>query len=751
MIGVGIMKIIREKLNEVVMEFNNKENKDEEFVIDIHNRLEKLLISFVKRNMKDLNAIKQAYFDYLSLYVEGDLRDSLDKYSLELDFLEVFNHVDSDNVDAVNSLALAKLRVNGHSAGLKMRRAAESYYCNSDCQEEEVVLNAVEELADILKSSIKEFYDFKVWLIYKFSTSVEEYELNLEIERVYDAFFYFCHEFGINATLKKYEREVDLEVITEPLEDKSLIASLDKTRDIYVHGFPGDVMGRMVESLISFSDYMDTLLAGEIQNRLRDVMSHYFDKNYFQGNMNYLVILFGGIVYLNKKLQANWKKYFSPSSMEFIYDRIPDQEFKSYLKLIEEEKWEEAINFSENSSDYELPYYYIFLNSLSRIKDVNDIFELPLEYVTETILKSKNSLVDLYFEAIGTATCSYLPSIYDISNYLTQDNVELAVRILEYSLKVAETHTRELNQKNAELTELNLRLRKLTSKNNRMVDDFSHSYSNIIKPELVFNVARSIYEDSRFKNEYEDLIRAYNNEMMATNECEMLKLTHLDDSEESKLRVQDYIRDGIALDGGFGITHIINYALERTLIRVLFENRPRAKSIRKGMANLGVDVDELSRSFKYSVLSYPTGESTSINWFNNQSGLFKININSDDNWSRLRLVENSGASTFLITRFMELLFNAFTYADKGSDSFFNIELSLQKIGFYNYLLIKFQNPVEPNGFMGGGKRGLKATEEILNILNYDSLEKSSNYKYLETGCSSNLFTSKLYINRDLLI
>lgn len=247
---------------------------------------------------------------------------------------------------------------------------------------------------------------------------------------------------------------------------------------------------------------------------------------------------------------------------------------------------------------------------------------------------------------------------------------------------------------------------------NSIVSDFTHSYGNY-EIDNVYNIAKALSENPS-KEELEDygreLLLEYLNKQMMTKEIKMLKLEHKDNFSE----LYNVIVNSIDFsEEGIKVYEIIDEALKRVILRILLEagNR-RIEDIIDKYEKKGIDTYELLEHFEKSVIR---GNQGCVDWVSNNMNSMRVEVSEE--WDKLGFRRNSDGNVFLMSLFMELLFNMFTYGDITQEML--LTLDVVTMDDATYFIVKTENIVDER-IKSNTKKGLSARNRILGKLNFGS-------------------------------
>lgn len=369
-------------------------------------------------------------------------------------------------------------------------------------------------------------------------------------------------------------------------------------------------------------------------------------------------------------------------------------------------------NVVKNGNSDELNYYFIFAN----------------EFVKRTISAEK----------IGD-TAEYSEKFTEL-----RDDAPICRRaFLNLPVTISEKQYRNLEL--ARQIKLNVEKEKLIRQNDKMVEDFSHSIENVIKPSLIAEIANYLRENEKNRDLYHKVMHIYFNEVITQNECRLLKMVH--NVSVSK----GAIRENISRAKQKNSTNKIS--LEKTIYKAinqislqLSENAQKARFmfILKKMSQAGIDSIQIDRKLWDSSKEIDALYKMYHNKLN-----FTIELSEE--LKELELNEEELGTSFLYTRIVEILSNTLTYGEFGSNKKFYLKIYTENTEEEtNYIIIEMINRIGDRSFSAHRDgNGLKATEAMLERINFDNPEIESFVSTTET--EDGLFMTKMYIDADLYL
>ncbi len=281
----------------------------------------------------------------------------------------------------------------------------------------------------------------------------------------------------------------------------------------------------------------------------------------------------------------------------------------------------------------------------------------------------------------------------------------------------------------------------LIRKNERMVEDYAHSVENIIKPALIAEVAECLRGDENNREIYNKILNVYFNEVITQNECRLLKMVHNDRTAREIIRTN--IQNAKKIDSGNGVTlrGLVDNALKQICLQLCEDGKKaRFMFIMKKMMTVGVTTelinDALWQESKKSGFIYKLF-----------SEKFNLQIHISEEAEEVYLNEEEIGTSFLYTRIVELMTNAFTYGSYDKNCRFELNIFTDKLSVSKYLIIEMINKIGDRSYRRGGVgNGLNATKAMLEKINRknDAID-FMNVEENEEG----EYSTKLYIDAAL--
>ncbi|MDE7321715.1 MAG: hypothetical protein K2N73_03120 [Lachnospiraceae bacterium] len=390
------------------------------------------------------------------------------------------------------------------------------------------------------------------------------------------------------------------------------------------------------------------------------------------------------------------------------------------------------------------------LETLSNLCD-NEIksFKDILEGLSGVIKKGDDSKVCKYIIFLDefvkrTLSAEKIGDEYEYYGKITEyrDGAPIYRReFLNLPVNVSEKQYRNLEL--AKQIKLNVEKDRLIRKNEKMVEDYSHSIENIIKPALIAEVANCLREDEKNRHLYSKIMYIYFNEVITQNECRLLKMVHNVSVSKGAIRENISRAKKKNTRNGISIQKIAYKAINQISLQ-LAENAQKARFmfILEKMSQAGIDSEQIN-----SKLWDSSREMDAL--YKMYHDKLNVVIELSRDLADLELNEEELGTSFLYTRIVEVLSNALTYGDYGSGRKFHLKIYTENTEEdENYIVVEMINGIGDRSFSDNrAGNGLKATEVMLERINFENPEKESFVSTDET--EDGFFVTKMYIDADL--
>lgn len=498
-----------------------------------------------------------------------------------------------------------------------------------------------------------------------------------------------------------------------------------------------------------------------VDNLYCDVESYIHNLSIDIKNRGYLDALHG-IVYINKIYTCD---------IISNVDKISYERCEKY----EKEKYRDAINSLKDIALKKLPDGKI-IKLINEVYMLEDFFKEPndekIDELQRSCFKNKDNWIEHILLSEGSRL--YLPYVelitgysgtYDrrrtliesfkhqymaLGSWSVESESERDERLKEWGsicydqifMKPYKIHTEVSNGGVVyKLLRLLLDNKILEETKNNIVSDFVHSYGNY-EIDNIYNIAKALHGRPS-KDDLEEfsreLLLEYLNKQMMSREVKILGLEHKENFELLKKEISNSINRS---KNGVDVFEIVEASLRRVVLRILLETgNKRIDDIINKYEKVGKDVYDLLESFEREVI---VEEKNCIKWV--QKNLNELYIGIHGEWRGMFFNVSSYGQTFLMSLFMELFYNMFTYADISYKMKFTLEYKRDKK--CNYYIIETENVID-NNISSNTKRGLVAKNRLLSKINYgkDYLWNDSLIKlYRENG---NVFLVKARIKGEV--
>lgn len=451
-----------------------------------------------------------------------------------------------------------------------------------------------------------------------------------------------------------------------------------------------------------------------------------------------------------------------PSAENFVLRGLKYRDAGRYDLAIRD--YDEAISRDQNS-----PAYNHKVRAYFSLKDINGVTD-SLEELLHKEINNLNYLLDKHNNIESEEFYDEYEEIIDIkfdamfdilfSLYtLSEDSKKIEDYIEKYSflfdkkqplliLARALDHTiNDKNEKNKNLKIKEKELEEEKKRNTSLVQRYSHTLSNTIFPQTLYNIAERIKGNVQLKKDALLLHDAYNAEISIILENELLQQRYASSNPETLRQSVRGDRLPVTDPHAHSIQDILDYALRRVLTRFLNQNHAKSESVRDRVINsTGHTLDDLRHNFEDALFFSDTPQ-TAIGWCDSNLRPIEFHFSSPI-WKNVGIRQEGLSEAMLYGHFAEILFNAFKYADHQSDWFLRIDFGEWEDDAMKYLTISWENPLttESIALLGSGK-GLESVSEDLQQLN----DKISPEHTLLIEKSEGCFKLNLCYQADLLL
>lgn len=444
-----------------------------------------------------------------------------------------------------------------------------------------------------------------------------------------------------------------------------------------------------------------------------------------------------------KEISGELKKYIEPLKLTFEDEGKISFDYSILLPGIIITSYERKFELAANSD----------LDMLSKLSgvEIQDFFDIEKALkalnINSNINQDKIQKFIIFFgELIGRIRGAKEAGDYQLycGKMENLDDAYLINRKDFLNLPVSVSENQYRNLALAKQLKLNFEKEALIQKNERMVEDFSHSVENIIKPALISEVANYLREDERNRNVYYKIMYIYYNEVITQNECRLLKMVH--NVSVSKGTIRENISKSKLLDGNKGITirNLVYKAINQIALQ-LSENSQKARFmfIMNKMSQVGIDSKLIDNRLWDSSKDYASVYKLFCEKLN-----FTLNI--EDEVENICLNEEELGTSFIYTRIVELILNALTYGDYSGNINFIFDAYVENDYVEKYLIFDMTNNIGDRSFSNNRVgNGLNATNVMLERINIENPEKE--FFVISGEKEKGVYVTRLYIDADLYI
>lgn len=285
---------------------------------------------------------------------------------------------------------------------------------------------------------------------------------------------------------------------------------------------------------------------------------------------------------------------------------------------------------------------------------------------------------------------------------------------ITWATKLSEKEVKELNDK---LNQKNEELRQAQEDRARVINDFSHTYSNMLATSLYYIAQELLSSDNEtMKRNGRKLLLEYENKMRTTMAVEMLRMQFEEKNEQLKKYIIESMGDS---DTGIPVSELFHEALQRCIITLLLDGSTKGEFLRFAFEMEEPDRKSLLDKFETEITS---GEQDILKW--TQHNIMPVYFDNSDTWKTIYFNKDGYAASLVISIFSEFVRNIFKYADKTKEITFVLAETESKLMITAQNTIKEDYEVEPNGGAGlQSKNTFLKHLDKQNMVSYTHTEK----------------------------
>ncbi len=434
-------------------------------------------------------------------------------------------------------------------------------------------------------------------------------------------------------------------------------------------------------------------------------------------------------------LQLEYKTIRQPLYC-YEMDSLNNVDIYAYFFLVDQ-FFELYKSSKDSSSQAFVEYNYITNRINSETHELFDLFDEDLflngiSYFRSTLID--DYLLDIFWGDIFYF--KYLPSAKDgFNNNVGTEYIQMLKKMIKmYNI---------LYEENKNLKNSNMKVRNANNKIKSIIRSFAHRAVHV-EADNIFSVATTLQKNNGNPEDIKKLLLCYEENLDLKRNINILKLEASNDYASFKSSVEYSIaseNNGSVLN----IFDIIDASLKRTFSKILYTDSERTFHIRKSMEQSGVEMDKLVEKYRENIL-IKDGNCLELlcNNFN-----FSVESMSEE-WNEVHLFKDSDGTTILVSLFMELFLNMFTYADFSKK--IRLLLSNDKLDKYTYLSIELLNAIKDEKKVFSTQAGIISTNETLKLLNSDKDGKNEVEEYIQKETTEEgLFKTKILLREYLFL
>lgn len=500
---------------------------------------------------------------------------------------------------------------------------------------------------------------------------------------------------------------------TEEIPEEQLIAIIDKSRqeqkaikDFLTSEYYSHMMKHYSQLSSSYQEY--ALSSGKYYDCIRMAVPGAIGRDYNSENFNLSLLPHLFFTSITDK----WAEKIITDSKAF------NKEIEQFIKDIdlsesERDKLESGyckLETGENLTEEEETAYYHVVHSNPDYANKYRKFEINLFKSVENLEKSIQGIPALYefssLSALKSPDISIRMRYLHLYNMIRFGNGQKTFQNL---LKTFQN----LFETNVHLEQKNQALKQAQEEKTTIINDFSHTYSNM-RATTLQTIAEDLFsiDDEEFTKWGRKLLVEYSIKENLSKTVELLQLQIEDNISD----ILEKIRGTVDKDtqNSLDTAGLVSDALQRCFMSLLYDESESNKGKCKlffGMENYEdckEEREKLQESFEEHIL---TGTDDIFLWLT-ETNAIHLDLTISGEWSKLHFQKDGYAAIQLTNWLSELLMNIFKYADKSSP----ISLCFSQKEAILFIRIHNYRDAFAKDFHGS-RNGIKAMSRAIQRLN----------------------------------
>lgn len=310
---------------------------------------------------------------------------------------------------------------------------------------------------------------------------------------------------------------------------------------------------------------------------------------------------------------------------------------------------------------------------------------------------------------------------------LLPNNTTISKSDFDNSITIAQKNL-ELSKLNKQLEETIAKLEQERKEKMTLINDNAHDWTHIVYHNIVFNVAKNLYENESQRENALKLFEANNSETLLVNNLNLLKTEYISSKKDFRYDLQDSFCSPRYKDS-LSFLNILNYSLKIVLSKILLEDFYSefddvfSKNNREPLQKKYIDnvitkeiskIDWFSKNnrehLQKKYIDNIKKETSTIDWFS--KNIYPINIQNI--CSNIHVKKDELGFFLLVNIFINLINNAINYGVKTKAGYLNFNFSTDE----TYHILSISNPMHrESSFMRSKKEGLNSVNSKLKKFN----------------------------------
>ena len=335
----------------------------------------------------------------------------------------------------------------------------------------------------------------------------------------------------------------------------------------------------------------------------------------------------------------------------------------------------------------------------------------------------------------------YSPPNRNLAESIQQESM---VKIITTFLDASAKEMDQLEAVNRELAKANDHLNRHMKLNQELVRSLSHSSANYLNSEKLAHTGTQLHRAEVGSPTVEEL-HTEGLSLLLQSEQEMFLSRQLNSLVwRCSAKVEDLmrqIREGLAMEDGYGILSPIEFAMKTVMARVLFRAEDRRGEFIRNKMPRAEEMTQIRSSFMLDILADDGAEEGSVlRWWNEYVAPFEVTVSNV--WKDLHILKDKAFYDLVVEITIEQILNALSHGDIASGIRLELGQENNRFGRPVWAFISCINK-KGTAYKGGRGVGVSTLKETLLLL-------SSDARGIEVTEEDGMYESKAWILKNFL-